>query len=130
MNTINFIKTYTNKIILNDKENIYSTMEEYLNKVLLNQLTTLKGRLDAIKKLYGFRKLVPLYITNTLILFPINNLKDYENIYINAVNIINIYKHGSKTVIEFQGSTKLCVNKNCSQVIKYYQRALSINHNS
>ena len=130
MININYIKSFSKKIIINDESILHQTIEEYFDYLLLQQLTNLKGRIAATKKLYGYKKLVPIYINSSLVFFPINNLKEYDNIYINARNIINIYKKGSKTVIEFMGTDKLYVNKSYNQIIKYYNRSLSINHNS
>ena len=130
MININYIKSFSKKIIINDESILYQTIEEYFDYLLLQQLTNLKGRIAATKKLYGYKKLVPIYINSSLVFFPINNLKEYDNIYINARNIINIYEKGSKTVIEFMGTDKLYVNKSYNQIIKYYNRSLSINHNS
>jgi len=82
MNNINYIKAYSNKIIINNNEVINQNINTYLNNILIHQLTTVYGRVDAIKNLYGYKKLVPIYINSQLILFPISNLKEYENIYI------------------------------------------------
>lgn len=130
MNNINYIKAYSNKIIINDNEVINQNINIYLNNILIHQLTTVYGRVDAIKNLYGYKKLVPIYINSQLILFPILNLKEYENIYINACNIIRITKNKSNTIIEFIGNKKIYIKKSYLQINKYYQRAISINHNS
>ena len=130
MININYIKSFSKKIIINDESILHQTIDEYFDYLLLQQLTNLKGRIAATKKLYGYKKLVPIYINSSLVFFPINNLKEYDNIYINARNIVNIYEKGSKTVIEFMGTDKLYVNKSYNQIIKYYNRSLSINHNS
>ena len=130
MKTINYIKTYSNKIIINDRQILNYNINVYLNNILLSQLTTVVGRVEAIKTIYGFKKLVPIYIDRQLILFPIANLKDYENIYVNASNIIRIIKKETFTVIEFICGKKLYVNKSYFQINKYYKRAISINHNS
>ena len=130
MNNINYIKTSYDKIIINDETIINQSINNYLNYILLQQITTLEGRVDAIKKIYGFKKLVPIYINKNNILFPVYNLKEYENIYINACSVIGVYKRDSKTVIEFVGFKKLIINKSIKQILKNFERALSINHNS
>ena len=130
MKQINFIKAYTNRIIINNVDIYLQSIEEYFDNLLLNQLTSYKGRIDAIKRKFKFQKLIPVYIDNLNIFVPINNLKEYENIYINAARVIKTAAKGKSTIVYFIDKTKLEVNKNENLIIKYISRAISINHNS
>ena len=130
MNQINFIKTYTNKIIINNVDIYLQSIERYFDDRLLNQLTSYKGRIDAVKRKFKIQKLIPVYIDNSNIFVPINNLKEYENIYINAARVIKTVAKGKSTIVYFIDKTKLEVNKNENLIIKYISRAISINHNS
>ena len=130
MNRINYIKTYTKKIIINGSVVINMNLKEYLDNILLDQLTTYEGRKNAIKKRYAIYKLTPIYVNNMLMLFPINNLKDYENIYINVYNIKSLGKIKKQTMIEFIDNTKILINKNTKIIDNYIKRIISINHNS
>ena len=81
-------------------------------------------------KWFKIKKLIPVYIDNSNIFVPINNLKEYENIYINAARVIKTAAKGKRTIVYFIDKTKLEVNKNENLIIKYISRAISINHNS
>ena len=51
---------------------------ELFDNYLLKQLTTLKGRLDAIKKVYHINKNIPVFLDNNLVKeFKRFDLKDY-----------------------------------------------------
>ncbi len=130
MININYIKVYTNKIIIDDNIKLNISVEKYLDKILLEQLTTYEGRTKAIKLKYGFVKLTPIYIDQTNILIPLYNLKDYENIYINMCNIVTLKSKGSKTIILFKDSKEITVNKKINIISKYIVRARTINHYS
>ena len=71
MKNINYIKAYTNKIVINNIKTIEMSIVDYLNLLLLKQLTTYQGRIDSIKKIYGIKKLVPIYIDPNINLFPV-----------------------------------------------------------
>lgn len=130
MMNINYIKAYTNKIVINNIKTIEMSIVDYLDLLLLKQLTTYQGRIDSIKKIYGIKKLVPIYIDPNINLFPVYNLKDYENIYINVVNILKVKKHKNSSLICFKGGDELLIDKNITILNKYIKRALRINHNS
>ena len=130
MKQINFIKTYTNRIIITNVDIYLQSIERYFDDLLLNQLTSYKGRIDAVKRKFKIQKLIPVYIDNSNIFVPINNLKEYENIYINAARVIKTVAKGKSTIVYFIDKTKLEVNKNENLIIKYISRAISINHNS
>ena len=127
---LNYIKTYTKEIYVNGKEKLNIKFNDYINQLLLGQLTTLKGRVDAIKSKYKLLKLTPIYINKYMCLFPIYNLKDYENIFINVFEIKTLDTINKKTRIEFINGDKLIVNKNINVINNYIRRAISINHNS
>lgn len=112
---------------INGQEVFKDTFEQFMMPYCLAYLTTLKGRLDAIKIKYHWRKQVPLFIDSELVLFPIANQKDLNNIYINAYNIKRISSIDvQKSQIFFKNGHTLLVSKSAKMVEKYYLRALSI----
>ena len=130
MNNINFIKSKTKQVVINNSKTLTITFESFINMLLLDQLTTYQGRLDAIKIKYKMHKLTPIYINAYLCLFPVSNLKDFENTYINAYRVKTIIRLSDATCIVFMDNTKLFIKKNFSLINKYFKRAISINHNS
>jgi competence protein ComK len=93
----------------------------------IDTLSTYKGRLDAIKKKYHLKKQVPIYINTDLMIFPIKNKKDIDNIYINALNILNIDADiNGFTVIKFINNQQIEIEKEHKIIEKYFLKTMSI----
>lgn len=122
---INYIKILNNKTI-----KIYETreikvlnlsFEKYINELLLNDLTTYTGRIEAIKKKYNYRKLVPIYINDTICFIPLENI-EYNSIYI---NVYSVYKIIYDKIIFIDGSS-LLIYKNHQTISNNINRARGI----
>ena len=113
---------YTSDKEIVSQENIYKIFDDWC----LVSLTTYEGRIEAIKKIYQIKKLVPIYINQDLMLFPIENRKSVENIYINVTKITKICDIDNKTKIFFKNCDSIIVNKKYQLVNNYYQRCLNI----
>ena len=112
----------TNNII-----HISKTIENVFDEWCIDTLSTYKGRLDAIKKKYHLKKQVPIYINTDLMIFPIKNKKDIDNIYINALNILNIDEDiNGFTVIKFINNEILKIEKEHKIIEKYFLKTMSI----
>lgn len=125
-----YIKQGNREIIIHTtkaKINIESTLDRLFDKWCLEELTTYKGRMEAIRKKYHLKKLVPIYINKHLMFFPTNTKKEINNIYINALNILDIVSGSeNKTIIIFKNKDKLFIDKDCESINRYYQRCLKI----
>ena len=96
---------------------------KYLNRLCLEKITTLEGRIQAIKQTCNIVKNVPIYIDDNLILFSINSFKSVDNIFINSVYIKYIEKQGIKTKIVFYDNE--CIVIKCQNFEKaniYYMK--------
>lgn len=96
---------------------------DFVEMALLESLTTLKGRTDAIKKKYGFRKNIPIFINSDLIYFalPLEN----QLLFVNALQIQAINSHfAAQTEILFKDGNRLLVNNSCRLVKNRWRRAL------
>ncbi len=114
------IYTPNKEIIL--QESIY----KLLDKWCLESLTTYEGRIEAIKKIYHIKKLVPIYINKDLMLFPVDNRKAIENIYINVTKILELCDINNKTKIVFKNKDSIVIKKKYQLINNYYQRCLNI----
>lgn len=123
---INYIIEKGNNIYINNKTHIQTNFRKYIETYLESQLTTFKGRVDAIKNKYGFHKLIPIYISHQLCFIPLNNLKDYELVYINIYEINLIQKVKNKTLIKFHDQSEIIINKQFNSIYNNYKRALII----
>ncbi len=121
-NHITIIKESFKKEVKINKD-IYDLFDEYL----LSHLTTLKGRLDAIKKVYHINKNIPVYLDYNLVFIQIFNKKQTHNIYINICRIIDMIKDNDNTIIVFDDGSKLEIDKPYHILKKYYNNSLKIN---
>lgn len=122
---INYIEILSNKTIKIYKtkqvEVLNLSFEKYLNVLLLKDLTTFNGRIEAIKKKYKYKKLVPIYIDDTICFIPVENI-EYNSIYINAYSI---YKITYQKIIFIDGSS-LSIYKNLKTISNNINRAKAI----
>lgn len=120
---INYIQILNREIKINNKTVIQKTFEQYLNSLLIKDLTTYKGRIDAIRIKYNYRKLIPIYICEDLCLIPIENKKSIDNLYLNIYSIkyIDITSN-----IIFNDNTIIKLDKKYHIIKKYIKRALTI----
>ena len=112
--------------INNEVEEKDILLERYLNNLCLDDLTTLKGRIDAIKEKYHIVKNVPIYIKDNLVLFPTSNKKQYSNIYLNSVYIKKIIPKEENTLIIFYDNQKLIIDKHYHKIKLSYEKCLKI----
>ena len=126
MNNINYILEKTKKIYINNKEILNCSFVEYIEIILLDQLTTFDGRIRATKKKYNFYKLTPIFISHDICFIPINNTKDFERVYINIYTIIEMQKINKKTLIKFVDGTSVIIKKEFNCILNNYKRALII----
>ena len=91
-------------------------LEKLLDFALREDLTTLKGRLEATSKVYRIFKHVPIYLKENIILIQTNNKKEIDNIYINK----------KQTIIIFIDHSFLKIDKPYHLMKKYYDLSLKI----
>ncbi len=108
------------------QEEINQPLEVFLNQYCLKDLTTLDGRMKAISTIYHLRKQIPIYLSNQFILIQTKNKKEIDNLYINSYNIIDIVKDYNHTIIYFNDSSKIEVDKPSHLIQKYYDISMKI----
>ncbi len=91
-------------------EVLNTTLNNYLDNLLLDALTTLEARIKTTSKKYKYHKLVPIYISKSLILIPTCNKRKLDNIYINLESIKSVNGDISKTIIKFYDNEVLDIN--------------------
>ena len=97
-----------------------------INKACLKHLTTLDGRLEAIKKGYNIYKLIPIYISNNLILQPLYSSRNWNQIYINICNIKKVIKVNDFTVITFINDITINIDISYERFKRFYKNCLKI----
>ena len=122
---IKYVEILNNKTIklykINEVLVLNQSFQKYINELLISDLTDIEGRLKAIKNKYGYKKLVPIYITDNLCFIPLENIQ-YNRLYINIYSIVKT--HDDKVV--FIDGDVLKTKKNFKTLINYIMRAKHI----
>lgn len=113
---------YANNIVEEQPYNI----DSYLNVLCLNELTTLEGRIKALKYKFNLIKNVPIYINPNLVLFSIKCAITIDNIYVNSIYIKSISKQDKKCQIVFYDNNELIVNSTYITLKNKYEKCIKI----
>lgn len=92
-------------------------------KLLLNEMTTIKGRIDAIKQIFSYSYNVPIYINQKMIFFKIFGK---DKIWVNGSNIESVKKRNEKAIIIFKNGYLLEIEKNYRTIKTMYDRIINI----
>ena len=124
---IDKINGVTNIHYIDDQNEIVSVSPiKYLNSLCLNELTTLQGRIDAIKINFNIVKNVPIYIKENLVLFLTTSRNKIDNMYINSIYIKHIIDEKDKTRIVFYDDQFVLVKNSYNTIKNNYEKCLKI----
>ena len=119
----------TNIVKIRNELIVNETINKIINQTCLKFLTTLDGRIEAIKQVYKISKFVPIYINEGLILQPIYSIKSWKQIYINISNISKINKVNDYVVITFINEKTILLEISYERMKRYLKRCLKIKDN-
>ena len=119
----------TNIVKIREDIIVNESINEILNRECLEFLTTLEGRIKAIKQVYKISKFVPIYISNELILQPVYSNKHWQQIYINICNIKKVIKVNDHTVITFINEKTIKLNVSYERMKRYLKKCFKIKEN-
>lgn len=74
----------------------------------LEEFTTMKGRMDAIKAIFKLSYNIPIYINDKMIFIKICNQK---RIWINGINVVEVIKDNKGTKIIFKNGLDLKIDR-------------------
>lgn len=80
------------------------------------------------KRLLTINKLVPLYISNKVILFPVKQQRAPLQIYLNAQAIIGLTSTSTGTIVTFDNLIQFKINEPYTLVYKKWQESLLLFH--
>lgn len=93
--------------------NLSNSLNYNIEKLCNKFLFSYNGYKKALKLKLNLKSLQPLYLNKNLILIPIKNIKDYDNLFINFKAITSIIKINSEnTKLIFDTGEFLNINKN------------------
>lgn len=100
----------TNIVCIDGKKtNIDKLLNNVLDELCYQSLSTFNGMVEAINHIYDIHNYVPLYLNEDLILQPIYPKKYWTQIYINITMIKDIIPNNDNTTIIFIDNTSLDV---------------------
>lgn len=106
---------------------INQTVSTLLNNACVSTLSTLSGRVDAIKTLYNIKKSVPIFIESNLIFQPVLSNKAWNQVYINVLKIYKLEDISPKTRIVFVSGNVLDVDISMKRLSSLVSNCLMIN---
>ena len=120
------------KIVYNDKteQKVNIKVEELLNKICLTEMTSLKGRKEAIKYIYGYQNNPPLYLTKNVVLIRIEDIITKSTVYINVIYINKMVQEGVNCKVYFTNNTFLFLCIDVKYIKKQYEKAIKIIKNN
>ena len=71
-------------------EVIQKGLRQYINELMMNEFVTLDGRISALKKKFGLKNNVPMYIHQSCCLYTTKPLRDFNTICINYCNVLSV----------------------------------------
>ena len=119
----------TNIVKIQEELIVNETINKIINQTCLKFLTTLDGRIKAVKQVYKISKLVPVYISNGLILQPIYSNKNWNQLYINICNIKKVNKVNDQVVITFINEKTIFLEISYERIKRYLKNCLKIKDN-
>lgn len=123
---MNYITRSEKGIIVSSKNDTYYPVGliQYLNNKCINELSTYKGRIDSVRKLFGFIATPPLLINKENILFFTKSIRNYDCLLINYCSVLSYRKDNDySTKIVFANFEEIIVQTKYSQIKKQYQKA-------
>jgi len=120
------------KIVYNDKteQKVNIKVEELLNQICLTEMTSLKGRKEAIKYIYGYQNNPPLYLTKNVVLIRIEDIITKSTVYINVIYINKMVQEGVNCKVYFTNNTFLFLCIDVKYIKKQYEKAIKIIKNN
>lgn len=121
-----------NEIIFydNSKKQINVKLDKLFDSICLNEMTTLKGRKEAIKILFGYHNNPPLYLTKNIVLIRVEDALKNTTVYLNVTYIKNIKQEGINCKVSFMNNTFLFLCVDIKYLNKQLEKAQKIINNS
>lgn len=105
-----------------------SSINQTLKYIFETNNLSLPIQIKQAKDILKIRKLIPIYINNHTIVFPIKAKRSPIQYFINALAINGLKSQGAQTVIYFDNATFIIVDVAYIVVHKKWQESLTLSH--
>lgn len=100
-----------------------------LEQLAVERLSSLEGRIKAVKKLFGYKAKCPIYLGKDLLLVPIQGIRSEKALLVNFLSLTSLQKRGKdKTRLTFSynhtldvhGFQSICGLLKKARIVKQY----------
>jgi len=78
-------------------------VKQFLSEMLLKEHTTYEGRIQALKKRYGLKNSVPIFIDDEHCFYATKSLREYDSVCINYHSVLSLReKSAHETEVVFK----------------------------
>ncbi|MFW5842011.1 MAG: competence protein ComK [Bacillota bacterium] len=106
-----------------ETQTINKGLKQFLNELLIEELTTFEGRRTALKKKYNLKYNIPIYVHDTCCFYTTKTLRDIDNVCINFHDVLTIKEApNNKTEIVFKDLHILRVNAPYNTILRKHKR--------
>ncbi len=110
----------------NEVKEVHMGIYQFVESLCQTKLFDKKGYLKCCIKEFGFKKNVPIVISDRIILIIVGNIRDLDVVIINYSMIKILFKRDEKTEVLFQNGESIYINKKISFFENQIKRIESI----
>ena len=124
-----YIKGINNETIVKTMNSVSKLQVKaltYIEKECNKYLSTLEGRIKAVKTEFKYVRLTPIYVNENTILIYFASLNNKDILLINALAIKRIIKDHNKTIVYFSTEEALELDVKIQLVNLSFKKALSL----
>lgn len=97
-----------------------------VRRLCLEGLFSHEGYVKAVKKAFGFKYLIPIYISDQLALIPLGRIKNHETVWLNVAAMTGIHKEDHQVIITMRGNHRIETNLSEKRIDRRIQTLLMI----
>ena len=98
-------------------------LRAYLEKLFITALTTMDGRMHALKKQFNLKYHIPLYINHKRAFYLTHPLRDLNTVCINYYQVLSIIKDSNgKGIVVFKDLSRLKINVDFARLKQKHEK--------
>jgi len=113
---VNYIKRSMSGVVVSCEEGFVEYQEglkSFINKLCFSRLVSYEGVLKATKAVFGYHKLIPIYVNKEILLFSTQSIRNLDVMFINyhQVHKIRKLKHEIEILFYDQSTLRLQIGR-------------------
>lgn len=102
-------------------------LKSFINKLCIDRLASYDGVLKATKMVFGYHKLIPIFVKKEVLLFSTQSIRNLDVVFINYYQVSKVDMKKSEIEILFYDQTKLRLTIGRSVIKTQMKRCGAIN---